>query len=81
MIKYKNLVVTREELTEAKKLHSDSYDEYVKRRRKMYDEQETTGLVNTIVFATKIMKLSKPRTMKQCVAEVTNKTTGDTNGI
>jgi len=80
MIKRKNVVVTREQLNEAKRIHTESYNEFVEKRRKLYNSQDNSGLVNTIVFATRAMKISRPKSMRQCIKEVTsisNTTTGE----
>ena len=85
MIKYRNKVVTRDELNEAKRIHKESYEKFVETRRKLYNSTENKSLVDTVVFATKAMQLSRPKSMRQCVNEVINKRSnnaqGESNGI
>lgn len=81
MLKCKNLVVTREQLNEAKELHARSYNEFVEKRRKKYDATIHSGLIGSVVFATAIMQLRKPRTMKQCIKEVTSNSNKQTQEV
>jgi hypothetical protein len=81
MLKIKNVVVTREQQKEAKELHDKAYEEYVERRNKAFDPSVHSGFVGNLVYFTKVGKLTKPKSMKQCVREVLSKTTGEENGI
>lgn len=80
MLKNNNVVLTREQLAEAKQLHSDSYNEYLERKRKLYAAQDQNFL-GTVIFLNKVKMLTKAKTMKQCVREVLTKKTGEENGI
>lgn len=80
MIKRNNVVLTREQLKEAKELHSKAYDEYVKVREEAFASDLHKGWSPETRHNLIMNDIPRPKTMNTCVKEVLNKK-GDTNGI
>lgn len=73
MLKYKNIVLTREELNTAKKLHSDSYNQYITDKQNLFNSNFGKGYTEETRFKMIQAEVLKPKTMKQCIKIVQTK--------
>lgn len=78
MLKYRNQVLTREQLNKAKELHKEAYDAFIRTRKQLMESDYHKGWTDKTRFTLISNELGRPKTMKQCVREVTQaKTEGE----
>lgn len=70
MLKRKNVVLTRDQLNEAKRLHQESFDAFVKERKEKFESDIHKGWTDKTRFVKIMSGLKRPKTMNQCVKEV-----------
>lgn len=73
MFKYKNIVLTREELAKAKELHNQSYETYQKDKQDLYNSNFAAGYTDETRFKMVRAEVQFPKTMKQCIKLVQTK--------